>query len=105
MKGFEMGKGNRDQNTIRPYKGALHGEDWDSYVIEQMKRLREMKSNNKYKQYKDGVTGEIREDQITLIDTDTPKTITVIPVDPNDRFYKSYLEWVAEGNTIEPADE
>ena len=58
----------------------------------------------KYKQSKDGVTGEIREDQITLIDTDTPKTITVIPVDPNDRFYKSYLEWVAEGNTIEPAD-
>ena len=53
MKGFEMGKGNRDQNTIRPYKGALHGEDWDSYIVDQMKRLREMKSNNKYKQYKE----------------------------------------------------
>jgi len=55
MKGFEMGKDNQDRNTIRPYKGALHGEDWDSYIVDQMKRLREMKSNNKYKQYKEKI--------------------------------------------------
>ncbi len=58
----------------------------------------------KYKQSKDGDTGEIRDDQIILIDTDT-NTKTYIPVDSDDRFYKFYLEWVAEGNTIEPADE
>jgi hypothetical protein len=58
----------------------------------------------KYKQSKDGDTDEIRDDQIILIDTDT-NTKTYIPVDSDDRFYKVYLEWVEEGNTIEPADE
>ena len=43
MKGFEMGKDNRDQNTTPPYKGAMHGEDWDGYLVRTTRMLREIK--------------------------------------------------------------
>ena len=59
----------------------------------------------KYKKTKDGDTGEIRDDQISLIDTDTPNSITYIPVNSENIDYQEYLKWVAEGNTPEPADE
>ena len=29
---------------------------------------------------------------------------TYIPKDPSNRDYQQYLEWVAEGNTIQPAE-
>ena len=42
------------------------------------------------------------EDSISCIkDTETGD---VIPIDPNNTDYESYLAWVAEGNTAEAAD-
>ena len=43
------------------------------------------------------------EDSISCIkDTETGD---VIPIDPNNTDYESYLAWVAEGNTAEAADQ
>ena len=35
---------------------------------------------------------------------DTTELGVDIPCDPANRHYQAYLEWVAEGNTIEEAD-
>ena len=59
----------------------------------------------KYKQSRvGGDRGEIRSDQILLIDTDDPDATKYIPCVPDNRDYKEYLAWVDEGNTAEPAD-
>ena len=56
-----------------------------------------------YKLYNDGKTG-----QPTGIKTQTgdsePYQCKCIPLDPENTDYKLYLEWVAEGNTADPAD-
>lgn len=31
--------------------------------------------------------------------------LALIPADPNNRDYKNYLKWVAQGNTPEPAED
>ena len=39
---------------------------------------------------------------VTYIDNDKP---WFVPVDENNDHYQQYLNWVAKGNTPEPADE
>jgi hypothetical protein len=51
-----------------------------------------------YKLHKDPMTNTIS--SILIIGTTTS-----IPLDPANTDYQKYLEWVAEGNTPEPADE
>ena len=53
----------------------------------------------KYKKIKDS-------NYVLLIESsEFPDEEVVIPDDPLNRHYIEYLEWIAEGNTIEPADE
>ena len=51
-----------------------------------------------YQLYKHPLTGEVI--SVRNLDTDSS-----IPFDPANTDYQKYLEWVAEGNTPEPADE
>jgi hypothetical protein len=52
-----------------------------------------------YKQCKNITTGELSNCIIRTTDG------ACIPFDPDNTDYQKYLEWVAEGNTPEPADE
>ncbi len=54
----------------------------------------------KYKLIKDPIDNEIR----CVRKTDS-KVILSIPFIEDNTDYQEYLEWVAEGNTPEPADE
>ena len=40
----------------------------------------------------------------SVIKADDSHYIYCIPFDPNNTDYQKYLEWVAEGNTPQPAD-
>ena len=53
-----------------------------------------------YKKYKDSITGQDYEHGIKRIADNV-----YIPFDSGNKDYQKYLEWVAEGNTPEPADE
>jgi len=53
---------------------------------------------NTYKLIKDAIS----EDVVAV--QKLPET-TFIPFDPANTDYQAYLEWLAEGNTPEPADE
>ena len=47
----------------------------------------------------------IEPEELNLQREDEQGNITWIPTDPHNTDYQEYLEWVAEGNTAEPAEE
>jgi hypothetical protein len=53
-----------------------------------------------YKLFKSAVTQKI----VSVIKANG-NDVLIIPFDPDNTDYQAYLEWVAEGNTPEPADE
>jgi len=53
-----------------------------------------------YKQLWNGIENKVRDEMILRV-----SDMTYIPFDINNTDYQRYLEWVAEGNTPEPADE
>ena len=60
-------------------------------------------TNPIYKLGKNIFTGQV--DQVITQDSATmPFNLKVIPFDPDNTDYQKYLEWVAEGNTPDPAD-
>ena len=58
-------------------------------------------STKQYRRVNPPVSG-MEETMIHRIDSENP---CWIPMDPANRDYQEYLEWVAEGNTPEPAGE
>ena len=54
-----------------------------------------------YKLYKDVRTNEI----VSVVKTNTDGKVWSIPFVEANTDYQEYLEWLAEGNTPEPADE
>ena len=46
----------------------------------------------------------INDDNGNLIGVVNTNTLLSIPIDSANRHYQEYLEWVAEGNTPDPAE-
>ena len=53
-----------------------------------------------YKLMADLISGDIQ----SVKRTDSSGAIAFVPFDASNKDYQQYLEWVAEGNTAEPAD-
>jgi|ETNmetMinimDraft_4_1059912.scaffolds.fasta_scaffold62942_4 hypothetical protein len=61
--------------------------------------------NCKYINKVDVDGNKIPDDPICIKTTLEDDKILEVPLDPDNTDYQEYLEWVAEGNTPEPADE